>query len=370
MATTFDVFYLGTASDIDPTEGNGTSENASAIVGTTFGSIAGPLVDHIQTLSPGTAGYSGGNASGYDVDNNATNDQFQINGGADQTMDGMGIYNATITYTDGTTDTVTATVLQDTTGNLYLVPRSTYSADQAALELKPIRSLTLDSLPSANSFVFADRYDANYAVCFTLGTAIQTPQGPRLIEELRPGDLVTTFDNGPCPIRWIGTRRHDRATLVANPDLRPVLIRRGLWGAERDLLVSPQHALLVGRDHLVAAKHLAGLPRSRLRIAHGKRAVTYIHLMFDAHQIVFAEGTATESFYPGPMAQNALVPDARQSLHEVFPALSGGRGGHGRGLDHVMRAYGATARPRLTRRQALQDVYRAGGPRQAKCMHP
>ena len=43
--------------------------------------------------------------------------------------------------------------------------------------------------------------------CFTAGTLIDTPSGPRAVEELRPGDLVTTRDHGPAPLLWAGASR-------------------------------------------------------------------------------------------------------------------------------------------------------------------
>ncbi|MGB7269787.1 MAG: Hint domain-containing protein, partial [Albidovulum sp.] len=161
-------------------------------------------------------------------------------------------------------------------------------------------------------------------VCFTAGTAIRTPQGDVLIDELRVGDLVCTLDNGPQHIRWIGRLTLDSQTLRDNPNTHPVLIKRGVLGAERDLLVSPQHGMVIGRtgDHLVRAKHLvASMPG--VRFAHGKRKVTYIHLMFEAHQIIFAENTASESFYPGQMALTMLGNDALNEVLELFPDLAG-----------------------------------------------
>ena len=160
-------------------------------------------------------------------------------------------------------------------------------------------------------------------VCFTSGTAIQTPLGDVLIDELRVGDLVTTLDNGPQRIRWIGRRRLDKSALQANPNMRPILVQRGVLGAERDLLVSPQHGLLIGRrgNQLVRAKHLAqAMPG--VRIAHGKRSVTYIHLMFDAHQIILSENAPSESFYPGPMALRMMESGPRAELFKLFPELS------------------------------------------------
>ena len=185
-------------------------------------------------------------------------------------------------------------------------------------------------------------------VCFTSGTAIRTPRGDVPIDELRVGDLVTTLDNGPQRIRWIGRRTLDKAALLANPDLRPILIRRGVLGAERDLLVSPQHGLLVGArgDHLARAKHLAQKTPG-IRIAHGKRQVTYIHLMFDTHQIVFSENTPSESFYPGPMALRMMDSGPRAELFDLFPELSIARDDK----QKVARIYGNTSREFIAKKQ-------------------
>ena len=160
-------------------------------------------------------------------------------------------------------------------------------------------------------------------VCFTSGTAIQTPLGQVLIDNLRVGDLVTTLDNGPQPIRWIGKRHLDYKTLQENPKMRPVLISRGILGVERDLLVSQQHGMLIGKsgEKLARAKHLAENVKG-IRIAHGKKSVTYIHLMFDCHQIIISEGSPSESFYPGPMALKMIDEDPREELFSLFPELS------------------------------------------------
>ena len=344
MATTFQVFSLGPASAIDVTEGNTASENAGALVGNTYGGVGDPLLNHVQTLSPGSTSYTGGGTStGYDVDNNVYNETFRINGGPNQTMDAATVYNATINYTDGTTATITAVVFQDTAGNLYLAPEIAANPDQSALEASPIRSLTLDSVNDNNIALAADRYNGSYATCFTSGTTIRTPNGDVLIDTLQVGDLVTTMDNGPQRIRWIGTQTLSQRQLQARPNLRPILIRQGLLGATRNLLVSPQHGMLLGPDTLVRAKHLVEVPKSGIRIAHGKKSVTYIHLMFDAHQILFAENTASESFYPGPMALNGLTFAAKAKLRLLFPDVFDDDSPPGR----VEKDYGATARPIL-----------------------
>ncbi|WP_295512609.1 Hint domain-containing protein [uncultured Sulfitobacter sp.] len=182
-------------------------------------------------------------------------------------------------------------------------------------------------------------------VCFTTGTAIRTPRGDVLIEDLRVGDLVITADNGPQPIRWIGTRQLDHEALRAAPNLRPILIKADALGNVRSLFVSPQHSMMVGESNLVRAKHLAEYMPG-VRIASGKRSVCYVHLMFDAHQIIFAENALSESFYPGPMSLKMMGHEPRTELLSLFPDLR---------ADPSLRAfpaswYGGPARAVIRRR--------------------
>lgn len=171
-------------------------------------------------------------------------------------------------------------------------------------------------------------------VCFTAGTQIETVSGAaRAVEELKVGDLVWTVDKGVQPIAWIGMRSIDRATLKALAGLRPVRIRAGALGPglpRRDLLVSPQHRILVEspiaericgqRQVLVAAKHLLAI--DGVEIADTVETVQYVHLAFAAHQLVLAEGLQAESFFPGAMAIRALAPVARGELFAIFPDLA------------------------------------------------
>jgi len=192
-------------------------------------------------------------------------------------------------------------------------------------------------------------------VCFTAGTAIRTPRDDVQIDDLRVGDLVTTMNNGPHRIRWIGTTSVGAAGLAANPDLRPVLIRRGILGAERDLLVSPQHGMIRGPDHLARATHLAGTIKG-IWIANSRKRVTYVHLMFEAHQIMFAENTPTESFYPGPVALRMMDAKTRSALFGAFPNLA-------MGLDkeHLSWIYGPTAWKFVHKRDIQRILDAPGG---------
>ena len=170
-------------------------------------------------------------------------------------------------------------------------------------------------------------------VCFAAGTRIRTPQGDVPVEELQPGDLVMTLDEGPQPLRWSGARRIGKKRLAEAPEACPVKIRRGALGGglpKRALVVSPQHRLMVrsaiagrmfgAQEVLVAAVQLVGLPGiERYRPKHG---VHYVHLRLDRHQIVLAEGAPAETllFAPGSLA--ALSVAQRAELRAIFPHLS------------------------------------------------
>jgi hypothetical protein len=159
--------------------------------------------------------------------------------------------------------------------------------------------------------------------CFVAGTMILTPDGNVPVETLSPGDLVMTMDEGAQPLRWIGQR-----TVPATGKMAPIRIRAGTFGDHGTLMLSPQHRVLV-RDALaellfgefevlVAAKDLVN-DRSIRAIEGGE--VTYVHLLFDRHQIVYSEGLATESFLPGAELSKSFDEEAVSEIYSLFPEL-------------------------------------------------
>ncbi len=159
--------------------------------------------------------------------------------------------------------------------------------------------------------------------CFLAGTLIDTPEGPRAVEDLRVGDLVLTLDNGPQPVRWIG-----RSQVDGTGELAPLCIRAGTIGNTRDLHVSPNHRILVrssqaellfgSSEVLVAAKFLM----DGVNVTRAPRPVAdYLHLMLDHHELIFSEGAPTETLFAGPMALQALPEAARAELLAIFPRI-------------------------------------------------
>ncbi|EEE38671.1 hemolysin-type calcium-binding region [Rhodobacteraceae bacterium KLH11] len=172
------------------------------------------------------------------------------------------------------------------------------------------------------------------APCFTAGTRILTDKGEVLVEHLKPGDrLVTLDDDAPQPLQLVLSRRVRYADLIKAPELRPVRIVAGALGQnlpERDMLVSRQHRMLTRsaiaqrmfetQSVLVSAIRLTGLPG--VFVDTSVTDVTYFHLVFDKHVIVFAEGAPSESLFAGPQALRAMPPTAREELLQLFPNLS------------------------------------------------
>ncbi|WP_420010869.1 Hint domain-containing protein [Tateyamaria sp.] len=326
MPSTFKVISLGQQSKMDTTEGNYTAENAADLVGMSFGEAGDPLFNDVQTLSEVSA--SGGNRNAYDMNNNRSDDKFSIDGGSAQTFDATAVFNATLTYTDGTTANFTAVVFQDTDGNTYLAPEFSQNADQAALEAKPIQSMSLDSLAGNRySGMTASREDSDFVTCFVSGTLIATVDGDLPIEALSVGTEVITQDGQPEPIRWIGGR-----TVRCHGSLIPVRIRAnalGLGLPNRTLLVSKQHRIMVaspitkrmfGEDEvLVAAHKLVGLPGVELAVETG--FVTYWHILCDRHEVIFANGAPVETLYLGTMTKVAMSDAAWSEVAALFPQL-------------------------------------------------
>lgn len=160
-------------------------------------------------------------------------------------------------------------------------------------------------------------------VCFAAGTLIDTAEGPRPVEQFRPGHRVRTLNGRNAKVRWVGLRSYR-----VHDGNRPVRFRAGAIGNTRDLIVSPQHRILV-RDWRVSLLFgLNGALVAAQEFVNGSDVVqeevdviTYVHLLFDRHEIILSEGAPTESLYPGPCALNNLAPAARQELLSVFPEL-------------------------------------------------
>ena len=153
--------------------------------------------------------------------------------------------------------------------------------------------------------------------CFTSGSVVSTPDGPRVIDDLDVGDLVNTLDHGPQPNRWIAQTRLPRAALQMDRELCPIRVQAGAFGLscpERDTLVSPQHHILVsghqaalyyGEDEvLVPAKKLVN--DHSIRVQDEIEDVEYFHLVFDTHEVLCVDSLLSESYFLNETSDTVL----------------------------------------------------------------
>jgi hypothetical protein len=174
---------------------------------------------------------------------------------------------------------------------------------------------------------------AGGVICFTPDTMIATQRGPQRIQTLQQGDRVLTRDNGAQEILWTGHRRMTGARLHAMPHLRPIRFRQNAMGLDRpdmDLLVSPQHRMLVTGataqalfntpEVLVAAENL--INDQSITVDHTVREVTYIHLLLGQHNVIWANGLETESFHPANAALDTIEVTQRDGLLRILPDLA------------------------------------------------
>lgn len=182
--------------------------------------------------------------------------------------------------------------------------------------------------PGADYHVHVNNVEINdweyiRVVCFTPGTLIETPEGPRPVETLGIGDTVVTADHGPQPLRWIGRQR-----VPARGRHAPVFVPGGPLGNRRPLLLSPQHRILLSDPRL--APHFDTsevLAPAKGFVGHIgiRRAplveVDYFHLLFDRHEVLFANGLAVESLYLPDVRR--LDEDAALELAATCPQLAG-----------------------------------------------
>ncbi len=219
------------------------------------------------------------------------------------------------------------TLMADGGGRVDLLPVP--QADRLwLLPLAPLRAgadyTLIAASPEPGAFTVAD----HACVAFVRGTMIRMADGSeRPVETLEPGDRVLTRDSGAQRLRWRSSRQ-----APAHGYLAPVRIAAGALGNAGDLLVGPHHRLLLSdwraevmlgsREVLVRAVDL--VDGSRITRREGG-LVEYHHLVFDSHEIVYAEGLPAESLHLTPVSLEALPPDARSRIVELFPDLHGDR---------------------------------------------
>lgn len=233
------------------------------------------------------------------------------------------------------------TLRQMMNGDSFLTPSKDHG-EPALTFTKPLLSVELTRavgthynyrMVGARDFTPGGEPPPPIVPCFVAGTLIRTERGPIPVERIAPGHRVMTADHGLQTVRWSGIRRISATALARAPELRPIRIAAGSLGGglpEIDLMVSPLHRMLVRSriaqkmfgtsEVLVAAKQLLRL--DGVDIVTDLPHVDYVHLMFDRHEVIFANGAPSESLYGGAEALRRIGPAARAEILTIFPELA------------------------------------------------
>jgi hypothetical protein len=142
------------------------------------------------------------------------------------------------------------------------------------------------------------KYDGTGPNCLLSGTRIATPFGEKPVQELRIGDQVHTH-NGPQPIKWIGYNKYGK--MAGKPWVENVLpIRAARFAIDdhtphRDLYLSPAHCVFID-NVLIPVAHLVNDVTITPQMPSDLNTIEYYHIEFEAHEVIYAEGAAVESY--------------------------------------------------------------------------
>lgn len=308
-------------------------------------SVSGDGGDDSISGGSGDDTISGGNSSdtlngdnGDDIINGDSGSDFITAGVGDVADGGLGADTFTLDFTQTSSSSSNIVTIDGDTGT---GPGNT---DYDTLDLTGLGEFTLTETTDADgdSTSGIATFDSgqvvnfseieNLITCFTPGCLIQTDRGEVAVETLKVGDLVKTLDRGMQPIRWIGCRKLDAIDLTVAPKLRPIRISEGAMGnglPERDLELSPQHRVLMSSkiikrmfetdEVLVPVKKLVEI--EGIDVVDCAIGTTYFHLLFDHHEIVYANGLPSESLYLGPQALKSISAEARNEVVALFPEI-------------------------------------------------
>lgn len=168
---------------------------------------------------------------------------------------------------------------------------------------------------------------------FARGTALDTPQGPRAIEDLCPGDLVETAEAGPQPVQWVGSMQLVPNAPVCDPALgRLTRIMAGSFGVHRpltDVVAGPGARILQRPAHLRDLASTGPVFTPIRNVVDGMSVfdvtppapVTIYHLCLPRHATIKAAGLEFESYHPGMGIERLMGQNMLTLFLSLFPHI-------------------------------------------------
>ena len=283
---------------------------------------------------------------------NVTNvaDTLTINGFRTGDAIGLGTTGVTSAAYDNTTGKIDLFNGTAMVSSLNLVATGTQNYATATFTIVPYNGTTPSNLQQTDNLLptsLSARMQAYLQVnaaapCYCPGTLIRTDRGEVAVESLAIGDRLVTLDGTAKPIKWIGRRAFSGRFIEGRRDILPVCVHAGALGddlPQRDLWISPLHAMYLDGVLVPAAELVNGVSVTQ---AAAVEKVEYIHLELDRHEVIWAEGAASESF---------VDDDSREMFHNAheFAALYPRQG----------RLAAVFCAPRVEEGEVLEAVKRA-----------
>jgi hypothetical protein len=308
--------------DPDTVTNSGSIEGGDGGYGTTLGGTGGigvDLEDGRKLVNTGTGligGGDGGGASGVGgvggvgvyLDGGTLITAGTISGGSGTTIGDAVVFGAA----DGSMVIDPGAVFEGaiggfTIGDIIDVTNLTpaeVSADHSGdtIAMGGDGTLNFAGIPVGDHFVFSNYGAAGTQItlaegpCFRRGTRILAERGEVTVESLKIGDRVMTLSGAARPIRWIGRRSYSGEVAWGNREVLPILIRASALAdglPRRDLWVSPEHAMYLDGMLIPAAALVNGVS---IEQEESVDELSYYHLEFDSHEVIYAEGAPSESF--------------------------------------------------------------------------
>lgn len=186
---------------------------------------------------------------------------------------------------------------------------------------------------------------------FARGTLITTKNGLVAIEDLRPGELIKTKDDGFQPLGWVGScllRPMDDTAEIE----RPVRFKTDVLGYGRpmqDLIVSQHFRMLLNHPTCVSLFGWQEMLAPAAEMVNGDtilpiyatEEILFFNVMFDKHQIIEVNGIETESYHLGDISHAGYLPEKRLHLRKMLPHLEGDYKGFGKPVRPYLKAFEA-----------------------------
>jgi len=282
----------------------------------------GSLVDGInngETVGYIAIGVGGTGESGY-----AT-----VQDGLDS---GNTVFSLGGTLSDGVIFAETQTVRETDAGNVAINNTNSATGATGNINLRFDEETGDGESSHGDEIVGIVGFEDGLILCLTAEAMVETANGTRPAGTLQAGDSVVCAANGPQPLCQVFQRKITAEELESDERLRPVCISAGALGEglpRQDLRVSRQHRMLIRSpivqrmfdeaEVLVAAHRLTCVPG--VYVDMDADEVSYVHLLFARHQVIFANGAPTESLFPGAETLKTLPEEAVAELRLIFPQL-------------------------------------------------